>query len=259
MPGWGLKSKEKTVWDRPEEHLQLVSNHLYPVLPLTRQPPPECYMRFPNNCCNSTTDNEFDLTLVALVMVTCFCCEEHSLVCKQWREGAQHRVPAGSPLPLGQTPIPKQAGRIHSKPAWNASAVWLMHKIMLLHFGGLWIMIFNTMFHIYSYWMAPIKTRFIPSRLGSETPRCRIVDFQTCPPLLNTDNHSQLKTGCTEMGWVGAGLCRSRMRSVWGEVFCIPSHMTASLISSLCSLSWWGMYCKKLDVRLGALPHYWSS
>lgn len=216
-------------------------------------------MCFPNNGCNTTADNEFDLTFVALVMVMCFCCEEHSLVYKQWREGAQHRVPAGGLLPLGQTPSPKQAGRSHSKPGWNALALWLMQKIMMLHFGGLWIMILIPCFTFILTKWPQSKLDLFPADWEMGHQDAEQLTFQTCSPLLNTDNHSQLKTGCTEIIWVGAGLCRSQVRSVWGKVFCIPPHMTASLISSLCSLSWWEVYCNKLDVSLGAVPCYWTS
>lgn len=55
------------------------------------------------------------------------------------------------PPPLRQALTDEQAGRSWSKPGWDVLVAWLKHKIILLSFGGLGIMLLNTTFHIFSY------------------------------------------------------------------------------------------------------------
>lgn len=138
-------------------------------------------------CFSLTTvvDNEFDLTLAALVMVSLL---RFVRFVGLWGAITCVQPVVGGSSAQGTCWRPSRAGPYSwtgwgmcSKPGWSSLAVWLIHKIMLLHFGGLQIMVFNTTFHIYSYWMAPVKTSFIPNRLGNETPRCRAADLSDMP------------------------------------------------------------------------------
>lgn len=93
----------------------------------------------------------------------------------QLRAGPGRELGTGYlPELLARFPAAEQAGGSWSKPGWRVSVVWLKHKIIQLHIGGLGILMLYAVFHIYSYWVAPTKIRSVLCRPGNQTPRCGV-------------------------------------------------------------------------------------
>lgn len=178
MPGWG----QKRVNQRERSSRTNLRNNckcflMIFVLSCGRSPSAITWVKqaFPNNCCNTTiTHHEFDLASVALVTVLWVCCQQLCPGLERVLGGSSARgISQSPPPPLGQAPTAEQAGRSWSKPGWDVLVAWLKRKIIhfILGESESW---YNSMFHIYSYWMAPIKTRPIPCSLGNQVPWCGV-------------------------------------------------------------------------------------